>query len=64
METPCIKVCVINPATRLCEGCARSRDEIARWSSFTDTERRRIMGELGARTPRPLAAGPLQGGSR
>jgi len=32
-----------------CEGCRRSINEIARWSSITDAERRRIMIELKTR---------------
>jgi predicted Fe-S protein YdhL (DUF1289 family) len=51
MESPCIKVCVIDPANGLCEGCRRSRHEIARWSSYTDSERRGIMLELKTRVP-------------
>jgi predicted Fe-S protein YdhL (DUF1289 family) len=51
MESPCIKVCVIDPANGLCEGCRRSRHEIARWSSYTDSERRSIMQELKTRVP-------------
>ena len=27
-STPCIKVCVIDPQTRLCEGCGRTLAEI------------------------------------
>lgn len=46
METPCIKVCVIDPGTRLCVGCARSLDEIAAWGTLSDTDRLRIMAEL------------------
>ena len=42
MDSPCNKICVINPRTRLCDGCARSLDEIAAWTSYTDAERRRI----------------------
>jgi predicted Fe-S protein YdhL (DUF1289 family) len=49
MESPCIKVCIIDPANGLCEGCRRSRHEIARWSSYTDSERRSIMQELKTR---------------
>ncbi len=49
MESPCIKVCVINQRTRLCEGCGRSIDEIASWSGYTDEQRRRIMDELPLR---------------
>lgn len=53
MDSPCNKICVINPRTRLCDGCARSIDEIAAWTSYTDAERRRIMAELPLR---PLRA--------
>ncbi|MBN8912113.1 MAG: DUF1289 domain-containing protein [Rhizobiales bacterium] len=52
MDSPCIKICVIDPTDGLCEGCRRSRHEIARWTSYTDAERRRIMAELKTRTPR------------
>lgn len=51
METPCIKVCVISPSDGLCEGCRRSRHEIARWSSYSDAERRAIMQDLKTRKP-------------
>lgn len=54
METPCINVCVINKSTGLCEGCARSVHEIARWSSITPAERRSIMSELPARKKVPV----------
>jgi predicted Fe-S protein YdhL (DUF1289 family) len=49
IASPCIKVCAIDPATGLCLGCARTLDEIARWSVMGDAERARIMGELRAR---------------
>jgi predicted Fe-S protein YdhL (DUF1289 family) len=49
MESPCIKICVINPTDGLCDGCFRSRHEIARWSSYSDAERRVIMQELKRR---------------
>jgi hypothetical protein len=49
LETPCIDVCEINPATGLCAGCKRSLDEIAAWASLSSAERRRIMAELGTR---------------
>ena len=49
METPCIKVCVIEPGTDVCTGCRRSLTEIARWSRLDAAERRRIMAELPAR---------------
>ncbi|HML44251.1 MAG: DUF1289 domain-containing protein [Hyphomicrobium zavarzinii] len=49
MDSPCIKVCVINPKDGLCDGCLRSRHEIARWSSYSDAERRTIMQALKQR---------------
>ena len=49
MESPCINVCVIDKASGLCAGCGRSLEEIARWSSFSSAERRRIMNELETR---------------
>jgi len=49
METPCIDVCTLDPVTGLCEGCARSIDEITQWASYTPAERRRIMAELESR---------------
>jgi predicted Fe-S protein YdhL (DUF1289 family) len=56
MESPCIRICVIDPADGLCRGCRRSRHEIACWTSYTDAERRRIMLELKTRTPAKTGA--------
>ena len=52
MDTPCIKICVIDPGTGLCEGCARTLAEIATWSRLAPAERRRIMVELPTRRGR------------
>ena len=52
VETPCEKICLLDEASGLCRGCGRSLDEIARWSGYSDAERRRVMAEL----PRRLAA--------
>jgi uncharacterized protein len=49
METPCIKVCVIDPGTNACTGCGRTLAEIAGWSQLGDAGRRRVMAELPAR---------------
>lgn len=38
-ESPCIKICVIDPVTDYCIGCARSVDEIAGWLSMSLAER-------------------------
>jgi Predicted Fe-S protein len=49
IESPCVKVCVIHPAARLCTGCLRSIDEIAQWSRMTPEARRAVMAELPGR---------------
>ena len=49
MDSPCIKVCSIDPVTRLCTGCARTLDEIALWSRLSDSQRKHIMTLLPAR---------------
>lgn len=40
--SPCIGICHLD-ADGYCEGCLRSGDEIARWISMGDAERRRIV---------------------
>lgn len=52
IESPCIKVCIIEPGTGLCQGCGRTLHEIAAWGSMSGAERRRIMGELADRRAR------------
>jgi predicted Fe-S protein YdhL (DUF1289 family) len=49
LESPCTKVCTIEPASGLCRGCGRSLDEIAGWTRFAPAERGRIMAELPRR---------------
>lgn len=45
-ESPCIKICVIHPETRLCTGCLRSIDEIGAWSIMSPEARRMVMDTL------------------
>ncbi len=49
IETPCVKICTLDPKTRLCRGCGRTIDEIAGWARFTSAERERILGLLPGR---------------
>ncbi|WP_071798934.1 DUF1289 domain-containing protein [Natronohydrobacter thiooxidans] len=51
IESPCVKICVIHPESKLCAGCLRSLDEIADWSRMSAEARREIMAELPARAP-------------
>jgi predicted Fe-S protein YdhL (DUF1289 family) len=49
IETPCIKICSLDPQSRLCTGCGRTLEEIARWGSMDESERRRVMTSLPQR---------------
>jgi predicted Fe-S protein YdhL (DUF1289 family) len=49
IESPCIKICVIHPASRLCTGCLRSIDEIGAWSRMSAEARQTVMQELPSR---------------
>ncbi len=49
IESPCIKICVIEPKSRLCTGCLRSIDEIGAWSMMSPEARAMVMEELPSR---------------
>ena len=57
-DSPCVKICVIQPATGLCAGCGRTIDEISRWGGMSGEERARVSAQLPARmaqkTPREM----------
>ncbi len=49
IESPCIKVCVIDADTGYCIGCGRTRGEIAGWLGMSHDERREVMDGLSQR---------------
>jgi hypothetical protein len=49
ISSPCTKVCTIDAASRLCMGCGRSLEEIARWGGMSEAERQTIMRTLPER---------------
>lgn len=51
IESPCVRICVVHPEARICTGCYRTMDEIARWSRMPPEERREIMATLPERAP-------------
>jgi uncharacterized protein len=48
-STPCVRICVVDPRSRLCIGCGRTTDEIAAWGGLDEATRRAIMAGLEAR---------------
>lgn len=46
IETPCIKVCVLDPRSGFCIGCGRTGEEIGAWSVLAPEQRRDVMQAL------------------
>jgi uncharacterized protein len=55
IESPCIKVCVIDPATGFCIGCGRTGHEIGSWMAMTPETRRSVIADLPSRLKRMTA---------
>lgn len=49
IDSPCVKVCVIEPKSRLCTGCLRTIDEIGAWSRMSRDARLAVMADLPQR---------------
>ena len=49
VSSPCTGVCRIDGGSGLCAGCARTLDEIARWSAMSEAERLRVRAQLPGR---------------
>lgn len=64
IETPCIKVCVIDPDTGFCVGCGRTRGEIGNWLGLTSAERLQIMATLPERVSTLTLRKRRKGGRR
>jgi uncharacterized protein len=55
VASPCIGICRMNEATGLCDGCLRTIDEIAAWSTLDDTAKRAVWNAIEARHTRWMA---------
>jgi predicted Fe-S protein YdhL (DUF1289 family) len=49
VPSPCVSICRMNPHSGWCEGCGRTIDEIAQWSSMSDEARRTVWAQLAQR---------------
>jgi predicted Fe-S protein YdhL (DUF1289 family) len=49
VPSPCINVCRMDAATGWCEGCQRTLDEIAAWSSLGAADKRAVWQQLASR---------------
>ena len=60
MSTPCIKICLIDRETGLCEGCGRTREEVVRWGRMSEEERLAVMAGLTERMRHAFEGPPPQ----
>ncbi len=47
--SPCLGICLMDPATRICRGCLRTIAEIAGWYESSPADKRAILDRLAAR---------------
>jgi len=43
VRSPCVKVCEIDAATRLCRGCHRTQEERDWWVAYSDEQQREVL---------------------
>lgn len=49
VPSPCISVCRMDERSGWCEGCLRTLDEIAAWSTMSDDDKRAVWEALPQR---------------
>jgi uncharacterized protein len=49
VPSPCISVCRMDGRSGWCEGCLRTLDEIAAWSTLSDADKRAVWDSLPQR---------------
>ena len=47
--SPCLGICLMDPATRMCRGCLRTIDEIRDWYLASAADKRTILERLATR---------------
>jgi uncharacterized protein len=47
--SPCINICRMHEASGLCEGCLRTIDEIAAWSTLDNEAKRAVWAAIEVR---------------
>jgi uncharacterized protein len=64
IETPCVKICVVEPETGFCIGCGRTRGEIADWLAMSPVERHTLVLALPERMSTLTLRKTRRGGRR
>lgn len=64
VPSPCVHVCSLDEITGLCRGCARTLDEIARWSAMSDADKLRVWEQIHRRRGGHATRSQPSGGTR
>ena len=64
IETPCVKICVVEPETGFCIGCGRTRMEIANWIAMSPVDRHGLILALPERMATLTMRKTRRGGRR
>jgi len=49
VDSPCVRVCVMDGDRRYCLGCWRTLQEITDWGSMSDEEQAAVLAQLDRR---------------
>ncbi len=49
IPSPCVKICVLDPDTRMCRGCFRTIDEVAEWVEYSPEEKLAVLERVAQR---------------
>ena len=52
IQSPCVRVCQLDPDTGFCRGCYRTVDEIAGWPEMSDRDKEECLNLLAERKER------------
>ena len=50
VKSPCIAVCKIDYESGYCIGCNRTIEEITNWSSFNDSQKKKVLTKVKSKT--------------
>lgn len=64
IDTPCVKICVVEPESGFCIGCGRTREEIGGWLAMSQEQRRNVMAGLPERVENMTRRKSRRGGRR
>lgn len=62
VPSPCINVCTLDETSGLCRGCARTLDEIARWSGMSERDKLQVWRLIRLRQSTATAGCATQSG--